>query len=169
MSLPPPLLVARLRGLGMRHPIYTYQAAHHAGLNLALACSILMQESGGGLNVYGHDPTVYIGAGNVTRWNYAQYRVMRDTPYRGARCQGVGPCQLTYVGFQDEADRQGGCWRPLVNMRVGFTVLAENTRRDGLDAGVAAYNGSGPPAEHYAAEVLARARGYATRLRLPAP
>lgn len=174
MTRPPsPLLLARMRTLGMRMPLRTYLAAHGCGLSLPLACAILMQETGGGINEFGHDPTIYAGAGTVTKRKYLAYRIARDVPHHGARCQGVGPCQLTYVGFQDQADnyprRLKGCWRPLVNMRVGFGVLAENVRRDGLRAAVVAYNGSGPAAEHYADVVLARARGYAARLHLPQP
>lgn len=157
----------------MRMPLRTVLAARGSGLNLALACSVLMQESGGGENVFGHDPTIFAGAGTVTRAKYLAYRRERDLPHHGARCQGVGPCQLTYVGYQDQADeypgRLRGCWRPLVNMRVGFRVLAGHVRRDGLQQGVAAYNGSGPEAQRYAAEVIARARLYAGKLRTAAP
>lgn len=158
-----------MRGLGMKMPVRTLMAARSCGLNVALACSVVMQETGGGVNEYGHDPTVFVGAGNVTRWNYRQYLVMRNTPHYGARCQGVGPVQLTYWGFQDRADALGGCWRPLVNMKVGFADLARNIRVDGLREGVRSYNGSGPAADAYAEEVISRAKGYAVRLRLPAP
>ena len=162
-------LVRRMRSVGCKMPVRALIAARSCGLNVALACSILEQETGGGVNEYGHDPTVFVGAGRVTRWNYRQYLVMRDTPHHGARCQGVGPVQLTYWGFQDRADALGGCWRPLVNMRVGFADLARNIRQDGLHAGVAAYNGSGPAAEAYADEVIMRAQRYAVDLRLPKP
>lgn len=170
MTRPPsPLLLARMKAIGMRMPVRTYMAARETGLSLPLACSVLMQESGGGLNVFGHDPTVYVGAGTVTRAKYLDYLRERDVPKYGARCQGVGPMQLTFAGYQDEADKLGGCWSPLANLRVGFRVLAENVRRDGLHDGVRAYNGSGPAAERYAYTVVARAEGYARRLRLPAP
>lgn len=158
-----------MRGLGMRMPIRTLMAARSCGLNVALACSILAQETGGGVNEYGHDPTVFVGAGKVTRRNYRRYLAERNVPHHGARCQGVGPVQLTYWGFQDRADALGGCWRPLVNMRVGFADLAHNIRVDGLTEGVRAYNGLGPAADAYAHEVIERANEYAVRLRLPAP
>jgi hypothetical protein len=163
---PSPLLVLRMRGLGMRIPVRTYMAARHTGLSLALGCAVLMQESGGGINEFGHDPTIYAGAGTVTKTKYLAYRAERD---RTGKCQGVGPMQLTSKGYQDQADQLGGCWRPLRNLWVGFSVLATNIRRDGLHDGVRAYNGSGPAAEQYAYRVIARAEGYAARLRLPPP
>lgn len=65
----------------------------------------------------------------------------------------------------DEADERGGCWRPNVNMLVGFEHLAADIRRNGLRAGVRAYNGSGPDAESYADTVLARAEAVKKVLR----
>ena len=162
-------LVWRMRGIGCKMPIRCLMAARSCGLSVALACSILEQETGGGVNEYGHDPTIFIGYGRVNVVNYRLYRRMRDIPRPGSHCQGVGPVQLTSYGYQSTADREGGCWRPLVNMKVGFRSLAENIRRDGLHAGVAAYNGSGPAAEHYADEVIMRAQRYAVDLRLPKP
>ena len=143
-------------------------AARDAGLSVALAASILMQESGGGQNVYGHDPTIFVGAGAVTEANYHVYRAERVAS-GNRRMQGVGPCQLTYWSLQDAADALGGCWRPLANMRVGFSHLAEAVRRSGLRAGVAAYNGSGTAASAYAQAVIERADRFALDLRVPAP
>ncbi len=143
------LLVARMRRIGMKMPVRSLQAARGAKLPVPLACSILTQETGGGVNEYGHDPTIFVGAGAVTKGNYH------------------GPVQLTYAGYQDAADRAGGCWKPLVNMTVGFGVLVDHIRRDGLKSGVAAYNGTGPAAQRYADEVLARAALYAKALKLP--
>lgn len=163
-----PLLTARLRKLGMVHPLWTASEAHSAGLNLPLACSILTQESGGGRNEFGHDPTIFIGAGEVTRVKYEAYKAARVAS--GNRLmQGVGPCQLTYWTLQDAADRLGGCWDWRCNVKVGFALLVENIRRDGLLAGVRAYNGSGLAAAKYAEAVLGRASEYAAELHLPAP
>src|SRR5947207_1777441 len=99
------LLLRRMRGLGMRMPVRQLQAARATGLNVPLSCAVLMQETGGGINEFGHDDTVAVGWGEVTEANYRAYKVLRDQHGHGSRCQGVGPCQLTYIGFQDEADR----------------------------------------------------------------
>jgi hypothetical protein len=95
-------------------------AATRAGLGYAAACALLVQETGGGRNVYGHDPTIFIGAGEVTEANYAEYKALRDST---GKFQGVGPTQLTWKGYQDQADALGGCWKPLINMLVGFGII----------------------------------------------
>ena len=80
------------------------------------------QETGGGRNVFGHDPTVFAGAGKVTRSKYLAYKHVRQ---RTGEMQGVGPMQLTWWSYQDRADRLGGAWKPYPNMLVGFRHLAE--------------------------------------------
>lgn len=147
-------------------PVRTLKAARKTGLSLPVACSVLMQESGGGRNEFGHDPTVAQGWGTVTQTKYAAYTALRDNPTAGARCQGVGPVQLTAYVFQAKADKMGGCWRPYINMLVGFEALAENIRRDGLLMALTAYNGSGPAADAYGQRAVARANDYAGRLGL---
>ena len=155
-----------MRRIGMKMPVRSLLACRKAGLPVALGCSVLTQETGGGVNEYGHDPTIFVGAGTVTQTNYHAYLALRN---RTKKAQGVGPVQLTYPGYQDAADRAGGCWRPLINMQIGFGVLADHIRRDGLTAGVAAYNGSGPAATAYANAVIGRAAEYAKALHLAWP
>ena len=100
------------------------RGARSSGLKLALACALLEKESSGGQNVFGHDPnTIFAGAGEVTKEKYLEYR-RRRIAAGNRTMQGVGPCQLTWWELQDEADREGGCWKPDVNMRVGFRRLA---------------------------------------------
>jgi hypothetical protein len=123
-------------------PVRCLLAARKTGLPLSLGCALLLQESGGGANVFGHDPTIFTGAGTVTKQKYLAYKAQRGH----TKMQGVGPCQLTWWEFQDEADKRGGCWRPLVNMQVAFGHLAALVARSGLHDGVRAYNGSGPAA-----------------------
>lgn len=80
--------------------------------------------------------------------------------------QGVGPMQLTYYTFQDDADRLGGAWRLMPNMRVGFRTVLDNIRRQGLRGGIAAYNGTDPDAQRYATSVLSLERRWAKALGL---
>lgn len=155
MIVPPsPILLDRLRRHGIVYPYATIRAARTARLGLPLACAILIQETGGGRNEFGHDPTIFVGAGDVTKGKYLAYRSLRDTV---REFQGVGPCQLTSGGLQDQADRLGGCWIPRFNMAVGFHFLHGLIIRHGLDGGVAAYNGSGEAAQRYARHVVALA------------
>lgn len=150
-------IVKRAGKHGIKQPALTYEVWKNrkqkpVGFDFALVCAVLMQETAGGANVFGHDPTIFIGAGLVTKSKYLAYRKMRDAM---RKFQGVGGMQLTYGGFQDQADKQGGCWTPRANYRIGFEIVRGNIARYGLWAGVAAYNGSGPAARAYANRVLA--------------
>jgi len=142
---------------GIKMPVECVLACAQTGLPLALGCAILVQESGGGQNEFGHDPTIFVGAGAVTEATYTAYKAERDALLPGGprRMQGVGPVQLTWFAFQDEADGAGGCWHPLANMKVGFDHLGSLVGKYGLRDGIATYNGRGPAAEQYAASVLA--------------
>lgn len=81
-----------------------------------------------------------------------------------ARRQGVGPCQLTYGGYQDQADAIGGCWDLSPNVRIGFRVLAGLIEQNGLRNGFRAYNDSGPTAEAYADDAMGRFSTWQARL-----
>ena len=157
---------------GFRNPQAILNARSAAKLGLPLACAMLDQESSGGLNEWGHDPTNFIGgfdrigengAGKnwgsaVTKAAYLAYKAQRAA--RGN--QGVGPCQLTSPSLQDEADAAGGCWVPQHNMAVGFHYLHDLISEHGLLAGCVAYNGSGPAANVYGAHLVALANHYKT-------
>jgi uncharacterized protein YcbK (DUF882 family)/peptidoglycan hydrolase-like protein with peptidoglycan-binding domain len=151
------------RGGIVADPAVVITEARRAGVPLALACALLEKETAGGHNVFGHDRDRsghYIfpardGTVPVTEDLYRQYKQRRKAT---GLPQGVGPCQLTFAGFQDQADALGGCWKPENNIRVGFKVLADNIRVNGQARGVARYNGSGSAADAYSKDVLAKAR-----------
>ena len=160
--------VARaIRAHGGRYETVVVREARRVRLPVALACAIVEKETGF-RNVFGHDAVrnpIKSPPGGllaVTRENYAQYLEHRR---QGLGNQGVGPMQLTSPGLQDRADQLGGCWQPGPNIRVGLEFLAGNIRRLGLRPGVVAYNGSGPAAQRYGDDVLARARLWEQRLR----
>jgi uncharacterized protein YcbK (DUF882 family)/peptidoglycan hydrolase-like protein with peptidoglycan-binding domain len=157
-------LSERMRDGGIvADPAAVISEARRAGIPLALACALLEKETAGGHNVFGHDRDRnghYIfpardGTVAVTEELYRKYKARRKAT---GLPQGVGPCQLTFAGFQDQADALGGCWKPAVNMRVGFKVLADNIRVNGQARGIARYNGSGDAAEAYSRDVQAKAR-----------
>jgi len=151
---------------GILNPNLVVTAAESVGLPVALAAAILEQESGGGRNVWGHDPVenrgIYVPGSPVTEATYRRYKIAADRGEIGR--QGVGPMQLTGRDWQDAADRRGGCWDPAANMAAGFSGLVTLVNRFGLPAGVERYNGSGPAAERYRDMVLARYRVWVTRL-----
>lgn len=145
MSLVP--LPIRLKRAGIVYPNWTRRAASLAKLDLAFLCAILMLETGGGVNEFGHDPTICVGWGTVTEGKAKAYLRLRDAT---DLCQGVGPMQLTSRGLQDEATNAGGLWLPEHTIAVGAHYLAALVAdRRGFEAGAAAYNGSGPAAEAY--------------------
>lgn len=142
------------------------EIAEIAGLELAAAAAMLEKESSGGRNVWGHDGVstgnAYVKGSEVTRAAYMAYKNALETNRAGR--QGVGPCQLTYGPFQDQADNMGGCWEPSFNMRVGFRVLQGLIGSYGVRDGFRRYNGSGPAAEAYAADMMVRLAAWRARL-----
>jgi len=85
-----------MRNNGIVSPVRTFLVARQEKLPLPIACAFLEQESSGGQNVFGHDPTIFVGAGKVTRDKYRRYKQQRDAnlPNGDRRMQGVGPMQL---------------------------------------------------------------------------
>lgn len=135
-------------------------------LEVAAAAVLLDKESGGGHNVWGHDGVAtadtYVKGGAVTKANYQAYLTAVHAGRAGR--QGCGPCQLTWSGYQDQADQLGGCWDWRNNCRVGFGVLVSNIKAHGMRNGFRAFNGSGPAAERYANDAMARLAVWRVRL-----
>jgi peptidoglycan hydrolase-like protein with peptidoglycan-binding domain len=161
-------VVERLQAGGILAPRMVIEEAKRAGLRLDYACAMLQKESGGGKNVFGHDPTIFIGAGTVTKAKYLEYKRKRVASGND-QMQGVGPTQLTYWTLQDRADAQGGCWKPRINMRVGFKHLADHIRTYGEADGARRYNGSGDAAVAYSKDLLAKAAKWRAVLDGAAP
>lgn len=141
-------ICARAKRKGIVNPIIAYQEAKRAGLEFAVLCAVLMKETAGGHNVFGHDGggAPCAGWGLVTASKYRQYVALF---IRARVAQGVGPMQLTYRGFQTLADKAGGCWKVRPNIRVGAEILAKDIKHSsGADYNgkiwnaLRAYNGS---------------------------
>ena len=144
---------------GILQAVDIVSIAAAADLDLAAAATLLIKESGGGRNVWGHDdvgvaPNTYVKGGLVTESNYTAY-IAAVKAGRAGR-QGCGPTQLTFGPSQQRADDLGGCWRFEINCRVGFEILADHIRTRGVQDGFRAYNGSGPRAEAYGRDAKAR-------------
>lgn len=144
---------------GANYSLRIVLEARRARIPVSLGFALVQQESAF-QNIFGHDPTIYAGAGAVTREKYTEYKRERGE----SRMQGVGPVQLTWWSYQDAADELGGCWRPEFSIRVGFGILAGLIRAHGYVDGVAAYNGAGPAAERYSRQVRALAAVWHQRL-----
>jgi len=142
------------------------QHAREAGLDLAAAATLLEKESSGGQNIFGHDNVktngIYQKGQLVTKEVFLRYKAARQRGEIGP--QGVGPTQLTLPAFQDQADREGGCFDWTVNVKVGFGILAGHIRSNGVRDGFRAFNGSGPDAERYAADAMLKLAVWQSRL-----
>ena len=78
--------------------------------------------------------------------------------------QGVGPTQLTWYAFQDQADALGGAWKPYPNMVVGFRHLKTLINQMGKEHGAAAYNGTGPAADAYGKDFVKKQEAWHRRI-----
>jgi hypothetical protein len=158
------VLVARARMAGAHYAWRIIDEASKASVGPALALAMVEQETRFH-HVFGHDPTIFQGAGRVTEDKYKAYLRERNASGHPPRLmQGVGLMQLTWYQLQDEADRQGGCWKIRPNLRVGFRHLRSLIDAHGMVAGIAAYNGSGSGADEYARMVLLRRKAWRHRL-----
>jgi hypothetical protein len=135
--------VARVKAHGVIVGGSAWDACHRADsrVEYAIVCAVLTQETGGGHNLFGHDPTICVGWGTVTEAKYRQYLAARK---RTGQVQGVGPTQLTYGGYQDAADKLGGCWVPKNNVLIGVRILHRllAIHKNDLVGALAGYNGS---------------------------
>jgi hypothetical protein len=138
--------------------------ARRAHIPIALGFALIEQESEF-KNVWGHDPTIFAGGANpktgrvnpnVTKEDYLEYKRQRDLNPSRRLMQGVGPAQLTWWEYQDEADRLGGTWDPTYNIRYAFKHLSSLIKANGLQKGIERYNGTGPAAVAYAKSVINR-------------
>jgi hypothetical protein len=154
------LLARKAKKHGMVNSLRTVIEAKRAKLPVSLGFALVEQETGNGANIFGHDPTIYAGAGKVTRAKYKDYKRRRGH----SLMQGVGPLQLTWWSTQDAADALGGCWAPKNNLRVGFSTLAVLIRQYGYAKGIERYNGAGPAAEAYSRSVRGRQLAWHRRL-----
>lgn len=185
-----PSAVDVLRQQAILNPEDTIAAASAAGLPLAVMCAKLNRESrvkvngviASGQNVWGGDRvagrgTLYTPGAVVTREAYERYRAERRAGRAGS--QGVGPSQLTYFAFQDQADALGGCWIPRWNLQVGAAEMARCLRVGGgsLRHAGAIYNSGKryddprcpPAAQEYGRWLEARVGEWEALLRGAAP
>ena len=81
-----PRLIERLRAEDVLRPHAVVEEARRAGLSLPLACALLEKESGRGRNVFGHDPTIFVGAGEVTRAKHLDWA--RQNGWKGTLNSG---------------------------------------------------------------------------------
>ena len=140
-------LAARAKRAGARYCYRIVDEADKARIPIALGFALCEQETGF-QNIFGHDPTIFAGAGEVTKKKYLRYKRQRGPTGRGGM-QGVGVTQLTYYSFQDRADHLGGCWRIRPQLKVAFELVRSFIQAGG-EHEIWRYNG----AKEYGPEVL---------------
>jgi hypothetical protein len=146
-------LAVKANRRGAKYSLRIVLECRRANIPVSLGFAFIEQESGF-RNVFGHDPVANtVKGGKVTRSRYREYLRQRKA---GRGMQGVGPAQLTWYEFQDQADALGGCWVPRHNIRVGFALVASLVKQHGMAKGIEKYNGSGPAAVASSKRVQAR-------------
>jgi soluble lytic murein transglycosylase-like protein len=124
------------------HGQVIYEEARRTGLELALACALVQQESLG-RNIFGHDwgqqfadrlPFAHLP---VTE---ARVQALLRHVRNGGTSNGVGLTQLTYPLFIQEAEKIGGAHIPRNQCRVGFRLLASYVDKYNYMEALGAYN-----------------------------
>lgn len=151
-------LAHRLRARGVKNALrIVIECRHrHDGLiPLSLGLALQEQESEG-RNIFGADDDAPFPHQPVTK---ARVLKLVELVHAGSISNGVGPMQLTFIGFIEEANRDGGAWDPAVNIATGLGIIAGHVKDHGVRDGLATYNGGKPTSEKgqkYAKQVLER-------------
>lgn len=146
---------ARLNGIGRE----ILEESERAGLDPALSCAVIQQESNG-RNVFGHDfgeslPDAPPYSGHPVTKERIQ-KLINQPGYKSgkAKMNGVGPAQLTWYEFVLQAERLGGAHIPRNNCRVAFDLLANYIINNEYMWALELYNGDdGKPGSPYANSV----------------
>lgn len=147
-------LADALAAAGIGYSATVLQACADHQVPPELVCVLLVKETGGGRNIYGHDQRdgvlayPYAPRGvdvEVTEANYAEY--LAAVAAGGLR-NGVGPLQLTHWSLQQRADELGGCWDPACSIPAGVEHFARLLRAYGLPGAFERWRGVGPGAAY---------------------
>lgn len=150
-------LAHRLRGLGFKNALRIVIECRHRHVDVipvSLGLALQEQESGG-RNIFGADIALF------AHQPVTKARVMKLVAHvhGGGASNGVGPLQLTFIGFIEEANRDGGAWVPAVNIATGLGIIAGHIKQHGVRDGLATYNAGHPQSQtgqDYATEVMGR-------------
>lgn len=151
-------LAHKLRANGVKNALrIVIECRHrHAGvIPVSLGVALQDQESEG-RNIFGADAGAPFPHMPVTE---ARVRKLVEHVHAGGVSNGVGPLQLTFIGFIEEANRDGGAWVPAVNIATGLGIIAGHVKQHGVRGGLAAYNAGSPRSaqgQRYAGEVMGR-------------
>jgi hypothetical protein len=163
-------LAQHLRDHGIENALrIVLECRHRHGGVVPVSLGLALQEQeSGGRNIFGADESAPFAHLPVT-----QQRVMELVRQvrAGGKSNGVGPLQLTFIGFIDEANRDGGAWKPAVNIATGLGIIAGHIKSHGVRGGLAAYNAGNPnsPVGQGYADAVVRKQDHFHDLVTPAP
>jgi hypothetical protein len=151
-------LARTLRDNGVKNALrIVIECRHrHDGLiPFSLGVALQEQESNG-RNIFGADKN-----GPFPHQPVTKERVLKLVEHvrAGGTSNGVGPMQLTFLPFIEEANRDGGAWKPSVNIATGLGIVAANVKKHGVRGGLATYNAGTPQSTQgraYAKKVMER-------------
>ncbi len=151
-------LAHKLRTKGVKNALrIVIECRHRHGKLIPVSLGLALQEQeSGGRNIFGADIGAPFAHQPVTKRRVQQ---LVEHVRAGGISNGVGPMQLTFIGFIDEANRDGGAWLPAVNIATGLGIVAGHIKNHGVAGGLASYNAGNPQAKagkQYAKQVLAR-------------
>lgn len=151
-------LARKLRARGVKNAlriVIECRHRHDGVIAVSLGIAIQEQESNG-RNIFGADENAPFTHKPVTKARVLQ---LVEHVRGGGKSNGVGPMQLTFLPFIEEANRDGGAWVPAVNISTGLGIIADHVKQHGVRKGLATYNGGSPNSPkglEYANEVLVR-------------
>lgn len=126
--------------------------ARRNNLAVSEALAVIEHESGF-RNIFGCDQGAPFCHQHVTKGRVLELvRHVRN----GGVSNGVGHGQLTWIGYIQEANRDGGAWVPRVNIATALKIMGGHKARHGWMGGLATYNAghaSSPQGQAYAQRV----------------
>jgi hypothetical protein len=152
----------RLRNRGVKNAlriVIECRHRHEGVIPVSLGFALQEQESGGA-NIFGADTGGLFPHLPVTE---ARVRKLVAHVQAGGLSNGVGPFQLTFLPFIEEANRDGGAWKPAVNIATGLGIIAGHIKQHGIKGGLASYNAGTPTSSKglkYAKQVMDRQAKY---------
>jgi len=150
------LLAHKLRANGVKNAlriVIECRHRHDGVVPVSLGLAVQAQESKG-LNIFGADDGGLFAHQSVTKGRVLQ---LVEHVHAGGVSNGVGPMHLTFIGFIEEANRDGGAWVPAVNIATGLGIIAVHVRQHGVRDGLATYNAGNPQSDkgqRYAKSVI---------------
>jgi len=151
-------LAHKLRANGVKNAlriVIECRHGHDGVVPLSLGLALQEQESDG-QNIFGADTNAPFTHLPVTK---ARVLKLVEHVHAGGVSNGVGPLQLTFISFIEEANRDGGAWLPAVNIATGLGIVAGHVKQHGVRGGLATYNGGNPQSRkglNYAGQVIKR-------------